>query len=98
MYIDRVKAGGSPERNYFVLKLILHKLILYRFLRFFLWLRVNLHDHRTCHMVRRQAAIFSAQKHPHVTIFQDGKKCVFHLFHGNYVFAVLLIAEKCHNS
>ena len=44
IYIYRIKAGGSPERNYFILKWILNMLIFILVFTVFYGL-VNLHDH-----------------------------------------------------
>ena len=61
-----------------------------------------MHGHRKSHMLCGQTSSLSAQKHPHVTSFRGGKKCLLHFFPEGlwfHVFAVvLLITENCHKS
>ena len=89
MNIHRVKAGGSPESNFFILRWILEILILYWCSQCFM--ASSQFDHRKCHMVCGQTWSLSAQKHPHVTTVWNGKKCLFLFVFRNYGFMYLLL-------
>ena len=55
-----------------------------------LWLRVNVQDHRKCHMLRGQTSSLSAQKHPYVTQLCGRQKMLVSFFIRNCGFMYLL--------